>query len=113
MSRIKMLHDHEDGGKISRKRGQYLAQRPQTACGCGKRDDVKGAAESSCLPRITLYRNTFFLFANKAANKQIPSIREDREMAPAREIRCQASGSNEATGIEAANLGDATSAVCL
>ena len=69
MSRIKMLHDHEDSGEISRKRGQYLAQRPQTACGCGKRDDVKGAAESSCLPRTTLYRNRFFLFANKAANK--------------------------------------------
>jgi hypothetical protein len=61
-----MLHDHEDGGKISRKRGQYLAQRPQTACGCGKRDDVKGAAELSWLLRIILYRNTFFLFANKA-----------------------------------------------
>jgi hypothetical protein len=69
MSRIKMLHDYEDGGKISRKRGQYLAQRPQTACRCGKRDDVKGAPGSSCLPRISLYRNTFFLFANKAANK--------------------------------------------
>jgi hypothetical protein len=69
MSRIKMLHDHEDGGKISRKRRQYLTQRSQTACGCGKRDDVKGAAESSCLPASSLYRNTFFLFANKAANK--------------------------------------------
>jgi hypothetical protein len=69
MSRIKMLHDHEDGGKISRKRGQHMAQRSQTTCGCGKRDDVKGAAELSSLPRTTLYRNTFFLFANKAANK--------------------------------------------
>ena len=59
MSRVKMLHDYEDGGKISRKRGQYLAQRPQTACRCGKRYDVKGAAESSWLLRIILYRNRF------------------------------------------------------
>src|SRR6266498_243746 len=69
MSRVKMLHDHQGGGKISRKRGQYLAQRLQTACRCGKGHDVEGAAESSWLLRIILYRNRFFLFANKAADR--------------------------------------------
>jgi hypothetical protein len=73
MSRVKMLHDYEGGRKISGKRGQYLAQRPQTTCGCSKRDDVKGAAESSWLASIILYRNTVFLFADKAANKEITS----------------------------------------
>jgi hypothetical protein len=73
MSRVKMLHDHQGGGKISRQSGQYLAQRPQTACRCGKGHDVKGAAESSWLLSIILYRNTVFLFADKAANKEITS----------------------------------------